>query len=415
MSKNIVLTFVFGLFFLALHAQQDSLTNPKLNLYVDCPFCENAYLRKELKMVNHVRDFKYADVHVLGISQTTGSGGTLYRLIFSGQGRFEKMKDTLSFMTTKDVTEAEIRSMYLKKIKLGLLPYLIKTDMADKINFTIDASDTTAKNKDPWNGWVTSISSSLWFNGEKTYKSFNSYSDMSVYKLLEKWKTSFYFSQNYSDEKYDLETTDYSYHFRSINRSLYLSYDYILSLSDHWSAGIFTSANTSTFSNIRFSASVSPALEFDVFPYEKSFVKQIRIGYKIGPDYNRYIDTTIYNKIGETLWYHNLSVATGFVQKWGRLNFSAGINQYITDLRKFSFNTSIYSTIRIVKGLEFRINGGYNMIRNQMFLPKGDVTQEELLLRQRQLETQYSFWGSMGLTYTFGSIYNNAVNPRFGE
>lgn len=413
--RKILITICFVCYFFGMSfSQLDTLSKTKLNLYVDCPFCENAYLRKELTMVNHVRDYKYADIHVLGISQTIGSGGNLYRLIFSGQGRFANMTDTLTFATTKDATEEEIRLMYLKKIKLGLFPYLIKTDMADCIDYSIAASDTSIKNTDPWNGWVTSVSSSLWFNGEKTYKSLNSYSDISIYKVLKEWKTSFYFSQNYSDEKYDLVTTDYDYHFRSINRSLYFSQDYILSVSDHWSAGLFASANTSTFSNIRFSASISPALEYDIYPYEKSFSKQIRIAYRIGPDYNAYIDTTVYDKLSETLWSQNLSVATGFVQKWGRFNFSAGINEYLNDLRKFSFNTSIYSTVRIAKGLEFRVNGGYNMIRNQMFLPKGDVTQEELLLRQRQLETQYSFWGSLGLTYTFGSIYNNVVNPRFG-
>ncbi|MFO7924858.1 MAG: hypothetical protein R6U58_14325 [Bacteroidales bacterium] len=31
------------------------------------------------------------------------------------------------------------------------------------------------------------------------------------------------------------------------------------------------------------------------------------------------------------------------------------------------------------------------------------------------LETQYMYFSSFGLTYTFGSIYSNVVNPRFGS
>jgi hypothetical protein len=39
----------------------------------------------------------------------------------------------------------------------------------------------------------------------------------------------------------------------------------------------------------------------------------------------------------------------------------------------------------------------------------------EVLLRLRELATEYSFDFGVGLSYTFGSIYNNVVNPRFGN
>ena len=47
-------------------------------------------------------------------------------------------------------------------------------------------------------------------------------------------------------------------------------------------------------------------------------------------------------------------------------------------------------------------------------LPKEGATEEEILLHQRQLATQYDYFASVGLRYTFGSIYSNVVNPRFG-
>ncbi len=43
----------------------------------------------------------------------------------------------------------------------------------------------------------------------------------------------------------------------------------------------------------------------------------------------------------------------------------------------------------------------------------GTATTDEILLQQRQLETQYSYWSSVGISYTFGSIYSNVVNSRF--
>jgi hypothetical protein len=54
------------------------------------------------------------------------------------------------------------------------------------------------------------------------------------------------------------------------------------------------------------------------------------------------------------------------------------------------------------------------MIHDQLSLPKEDIATEEILLQRKQLATQYQYWASIGFSYTFGSIYNNIVNPRFG-
>ena len=44
------------------------------------------------------------------------------------------------------------------------------------------------------------------------------------------------------------------------------------------------------------------------------------------------------------------------------------------------------------------------------------VTKRELpTLISMELETQFQYFTSFGFTYTFGSIYNNVVNPRFGN
>jgi hypothetical protein len=52
-------------------------------------------------------------------------------------------------------------------------------------------------------------------------------------------------------------------------------------------------------------------------------------------------------------------------------------------------------------------------IRNQLYLPRGEATDEEILVRQRQLATSYQYYISVGFSYSFGSIYNNVVNTRF--
>jgi hypothetical protein len=54
------------------------------------------------------------------------------------------------------------------------------------------------------------------------------------------------------------------------------------------------------------------------------------------------------------------------------------------------------------------------MVHNQLSIPKGDYSIEDVLLERAELETQFTYFASIGLSYSFGSIYNNVVNSRFG-
>jgi hypothetical protein len=59
------------------------------------------------------------------------------------------------------------------------------------------------------------------------------------------------------------------------------------------------------------------------------------------------------------------------------------------------------------------LGGSYSFIHDQVSLRKGDASIEDVLLNRQELSTTFSYFTNFGVTYTFGSIYNNAVNPRF--
>ena len=44
-----------------------------------------------------------------------------------------------------------------------------------------------------------------------------------------------------------------------------------------------------------------------------------------------------------------------------------------------------------------------------------ELTLEGILLSRKQLATDYEYNLRVGVRYTFGSIYSNVVNPRFGD
>jgi hypothetical protein len=55
----------------------------------------------------------------------------------------------------------------------------------------------------------------------------------------------------------------------------------------------------------------------------------------------------------------------------------------------------------------------YNVQRDQVNIRLNGATQEEVLLQQQELLSNYDFYAFVSLNYRFGSIYNNVVNPRF--
>ena len=75
--------------------------------------------------------------------------------------------------------------------------------------------------------------------------------------------------------------------------------------------------------------------------------------------------------------------------------------------------TTISPIFKIFEGFNFNIGGSYSITRNQINIPIGDVSLEDLLLEQQQLESGYNFSFNVGFNYSFGSIYNTIVNPRF--
>jgi hypothetical protein len=71
------------------------------------------------------------------------------------------------------------------------------------------------------------------------------------------------------------------------------------------------------------------------------------------------------------------------------------------------------ANVRIVRGLSVNFFGNIARVRDQVFLPRRNASDEEVLLRQRDLQTSFDYRVNMNIRFTFGSIFNNIVNPRF--
>jgi hypothetical protein len=102
-------------------------------------------------------------------------------------------------------------------------------------------------------------------------------------------------------------------------------------------------------------------------------------------------------------------------QPWGQAGVMIDFSQYLHDLSKYQFGVFGSVDLRLFKGFSLNIGGNYARVRDQINLPKAGATDQEILVQLRQLETGYRYFMVVGLSYSFGSIYNNVVNPRFGS
>jgi hypothetical protein len=92
-----------------------------------------------------------------------------------------------------------------------------------------------------------------------------------------------------------------------------------------------------------------------------------------------------------------------------------GYSNYLHDWSKNNLSASVALELRIAKGLSITLYGSASAIHDQLGLVKEDIPLDQILLQRKQLATQFQYFTSFGFTYTFGSIYNNVVNPRFGN
>ena len=365
-----------------------------------------------MSFVNYVRDPKVANIQLIINEQNTGSGGKEYSLFFIGLDGFEYINDIQKYTSNSDDTESEIRTGLLKIMKLGLMRYLAKTPLAEKFEISfIQEAQKVDEIIDKWKNWVFNINLNGYFSGEESYKSNYYNGNVSIGKITEKKKINFnyYFNQNIN--KFDFGDNSIS----GYTLSQDFSNMYVKSINNHWSAGSIIDIFSSTYRNTKLRALLAPAIEYNLFPYSESNNRQLRFLYSFRYSYVQYNDTTKLNKVNESLLSQNLEIALKVKRKWGSISTAINASNYIHDFSKNSLNLWTELSVRLFKGFSVNISGNASLINDQLFLQKTEPTYEERLLQLRQTETGYSYYISTGLSYTFGSIYSNIVNPRFGD
>ncbi len=380
-------------------------------VFVDCGRCDIDYIRTEIPYVNYVWDRKEADIHLLVTTERTGGGGTEYTMAFIGQKDFSRIRDTLKYVSQRMDSRDETRKGMVRVIKLGLIPFLVKTPLADFISIIFEEKMMPTAVDDRWDFWIFHVSLNGSFSGEKSRDSASLRGNLSANRVTPHSKLRLGISANFDRSNFRTEEYDISsYSDRKSFGSLYVK-----SIDEHWSAGAWFSVYSSTYSNIDLAINPAPAVEYNLFPYSQSTRRELRVLYRIGYTFRNYREETIYDKTRESLLGESLSVTFSMQEPWGSMSATLEGSHYFHDFKKNRLELRSNLSLRLFKGFSLGVNSGFSVIHDQLSLPKGEASLDEILLRRTELATSYNYWVSIGFSYTFGSVYSNVVNPRFGS
>jgi hypothetical protein len=289
--------------------------------------------------------------------------------------------------------------------------YVAKTPLSKylSIGFTMPLAETISGDK--WNSWIFRTSLNGYVQGQQTYRSSYVSGDFSASRVTKDWKFNMRSGYSYSEDMFEIDGQK----IYSGNNSKSINSLLVKSISDHWSFGGSVYFGSSKYSNYKLNLRMMPGIEYDLFPYSQSTRRQLRLLYSIGYNIVNYYDTTIYNKISQNYPSHSFDVGYEVVQKWGSIEVSLDYTNCLQKWSLYNLSNNLFMNLRVFKGLSVNIGGGASLIHNQLGLVRAGATKEEILLRRKEIATSFDYFVSFGLSFTFGSIYNNVVNPRFGN
>ncbi|MBL6648519.1 MAG: hypothetical protein ISP57_06365 [Flavobacteriaceae bacterium] len=379
----------------------------KVKAYLDCSGCDENFIKQETSFLDYVRDQDLADVVIFIRDIWNPSGGRSYEIEIDGKNELTDIYSTTNVSGFSSDTSSSLRDKIVNKLKLALIPFLDKAeyDLNVKIETNFDDSEI---NDDKWKNWVFEISGSYNSDKEESRKSNRYEIQFEIDKVTEDWRIGIDLERDERNREFYSDDNVYL----SNRKTTSLRGRVVRSITDHFSAGVFFGAFQNTFENIDLNRYIAPAIEYSFYPYEDVLSKEITLAYRIGTGKRDYIEKTIYGYENQTLTSQTLTLNIRFRQKWGNISSYIDGTQFFNDGTRKRFSLRSDLDIRVFEGLAVRFSGNVSLIREQYSLAAGNTSVEDLLLQQRRIASDYETSFSIGLSYTFGSIYNSIINTR---
>lgn len=399
-------------------AQASPASARRLRLFLSCPSeCFEDYLRQELSYFDVVRDPHLEDVlTLLIVRQPSANGGERFSVSLHPPGSSAPSPRALpsSFVGAPGDTEHALRQRLLQLALRALHAELAGSvhDLAFELRLAPRAAESLDQVSDPWDFWVFAPE----LRGNTEAESGRYFAELSsalnVWRITEATKLRLSATHTISVNGFRLEDDS---RVRSRIDQWQLRALHAFSLGEHWAVGSVAEARRSDYENLDLQVHYGPLIEFNVFPYSDNASRQLRLAYQLGPWINWYAEPNQQGRLRELLPYQALSVIADVNQPWGSWQWIGQLNSFPSRPEKYRLSTGVTLALRLVEGLAVTLTGEAAMVRDLINLRGRSITDRELLLDTAQLPTSYTAVLELGITYTFGSVHNTIVNPRFAR
>ena len=397
---------------------------PTPRVFFDCrsPECDQTYYRTEIAWVSWVRDQADADVYVLMTSQETGGGGREYLLDLEGRGANADFRTGVRYRATATDTERERLDGIALTLGLSLAQFATQAGFRDLVALQTLRSDeqgvgdaapgglvSADQVEDPWNLWTFRVNANGSFEGQSSRREWRVNTGFNADRVTPTWKQSYQASFNRRSQRIEFDDRA---PFEDDRHDWSVNWRVVYSLAEHASFGVSGNVGRNTSNNQDIWGQFNPAFEYSYFPYEEATRRSLTVFYEIGPVYRHYFDPTLYGRTEELRGEHALRISFSQRQPWGGAGVNLRGSHYLHDtgLNNVQLNGNL--SFRVVRGLDLNLGASYERVRDQIYLAGDDLTPEERLLRLQQEATEYRAQMSFGLSYRFGSPFNNVVNNR---
>jgi len=391
-----------------------------LRVFLECSggnACDQREFRTVIDWVNWMRDRQDAELHIIITSQETGSGGRSYVLDYIGLGPLAGFEDQHSYTTLgTDVRDENVRGL-TRVLSIGIARYsllrgltppvdLVRTAGAEDLTDRLVTSDQV---DDPWDFWVFELDFDTNLNGETSRRNRRLSGGFDASRITTTWKFELGARGTWRRDEIELSDTTIVDHRRDWD----VEADLVYSLAERWSLGGGAEVSAATRTNQDLSVAVGPQLEYSFWPYEEAPRRSLRLRYTLDVRHFEYEEETLFGYTAETRLQEQVELSINQREPWGNVFANLSGSHYLHDLEKYRVSTGGFLSFRIVRGLNLNVNGRASWIRDQLFLPAEDISDEEILLERRRIASNFDWNFGVGLSFQFGSIYNNVVNNRF--
>lgn len=389
-----------------------------LRVYLDFfnPPENTTYLRTAVRFVDFTAKPADADVRVQYTRFSPGNGSYLYTLYFFGEGRFKDQNDTAICMIPPLLTSQAREDQLVQTFKEGLLPYLLRTEWAERLQFDVDETRLERPFGSDWHRSTWLLSSNGTYTNNKTWQNDDRANDVSNgqwtlfnraawFHIERKWRANGNFTWQYSRNKRtgaNPSVTPVYTESQVFSGSL----GFVHQLKGRLSAGLglngFTDRQLSGVNNRNLTPSIG--LEYNLFSYDDFFRRYFLVNYFFSKNINNAGSNNFSNRA-----MHVLGAQFGWRGKriFTESSLSGGLR----------FNPEYWNLWHLSANIRVGFEVRRNLFLTPTFIWAADNSRSlgEVVPGQNGVYTNRSRFqyisARLGVVYLFGSGYRNILNP----